>query len=170
MSAGLLLGSDRCRYSDRRSETRVRFAPQAREETRKIVQRDTERDGLETGGLLIGSISHQLIEVVMVSDAGPGAVRCEDSFRPDYEFLLAVGDEVSARTNGAVAGVGIWHSHPHGSKVPSPQDLGQWAMHLQGLRVSRLVAVIAYPTYHGGWEASRFVVRAGADRPMCNPA
>jgi hypothetical protein len=85
----------------------------------------TSGDHCETGGVLFGGID-DFLKVVWIDEAsGPPP----DSDASTVGFICGIAgvqdlhEERKARTKGAVAFVGMWHTHPHGIPVPSPTDL-----------------------------------------------
>lgn len=89
-----------------------------------------EHDPLETGGILLGYVAPSGtadgpgdVVVVDALGAGPRAEHYERSFQPDHDWQVTEVAERYERSDGVSGYVGDWHSHPHGTSVPSRQDL-----------------------------------------------
>lgn len=144
--------------STQHSDIPVRIASGARRTLVEIAQASTGRDGLEVGGVLIGAVHRDLVEVVEVHAPGPRSVRSEHEFRSDPAHDMALIAAAVERSDGQLGEVGHWHTHPVACRAPSPADLSAIA----GLRalsgLERAVAVIAVPVA-GSWDLEAIVVR-----------
>jgi integrative and conjugative element protein (TIGR02256 family) len=81
-------------------------------------------DGLESGGVLIGSRADD--GSFVVSDAsGPAAdsLRTSNMIRHDTRYYARWAE---ARAHTGDIPLGIWHEHPNGSLEPSTVDLRSW--------------------------------------------
>lgn len=78
---------------------------------------------LETGGLLLGSLSGQ-DELVVTTIVGPGrnAIHRPWSFDPDQDWHERALAKVYADSGRKVQYLGDWHSHPNGRASLSPHD------------------------------------------------
>lgn len=76
----------------------------------------------ETGGLLMGWVYADGIEVTTVIGAGPGAIMSPRSFTPDRDWQYEQIDRLFYDTNGAIRYLGEWHSHPSASTGLSGLD------------------------------------------------
>ncbi len=87
-----------------------------------IVRAASASHPLETGGLLVGyrREEHQVIEAVI--QAGPHARHAPDRFEPDHEWQCEQLDSLYLRSNGRLAYLGEWHSHPNSSASMSSLD------------------------------------------------
>ena len=88
------------------------------------------RDGLETGGILLG---HQHddghLSVTVAGDPGPRAQRGRRSFRRDHDHAQSLAGAAYARDRSVW--IGDWHTHPDGPEHPSPIDLRSYVDVLQ---------------------------------------
>ena len=76
----------------------------------------------ETGGLLMGFVQAERIDVVKIIGAGPEAVLSRSSFTPDRDWQYEQIDRLFSETGGAIRYLGEWHSHPTGSTHLSALD------------------------------------------------
>lgn len=91
--------------------------------------RQSERvngDRTETGGVLFGEVDEflKIIWIDEVSGAPPDSVASPAGFLCGTAGVMEMHDEKKKRTRGAVAFVGMWHTHPKELPRPSPTDLG----------------------------------------------
>lgn len=83
------------------------------------------RDGLETGGVLLGHDRDELVEITVAGDPGPAAVRQSTRFRRDLAHAQQLGDD-AFEADGSVW-LGEWHTHPMGLTTPSELDHRSYA-------------------------------------------
>lgn len=111
-------------------------------------------DGLETGGILLGT-DHGLAGPIVVEHCGgpgPKAVRRSNYFRRDLEHAATVA------ANAAVADgsswIGEWHTHGIAMPEPSSRDLRTYQILLDDpdLAFARILAVIVLAAPDGGWQ------------------
>jgi integrative and conjugative element protein (TIGR02256 family) len=76
----------------------------------------------ETGGILIGRSSGDVIDVLAASDAGLAAISRPTRFERDGAYCQRFLEEVAAKMGPGVDYVGEWHSHPGSSASPSVRD------------------------------------------------
>ena len=83
-------------------------------------------DRTETGGVLFGEVDEFLKVgwIDEVSGPPPDSVASPAGFLCGTAGVLEMHNEKKKRTNGSVAFVGMWHTHPKGLPKPSPTDLG----------------------------------------------
>lgn len=104
------------------------------------------RDGLETGGILVGHESADgTIKISSAGDAGPKALRESRRFLRDLDHaqaLAAVAFEASR-----AQWVGEWHTHPSGQIEPSQLDLDTYIHHLvdPDLEFNSFASVVVTP-------------------------
>jgi integrative and conjugative element protein (TIGR02256 family) len=100
------------------------------------------RDGLETGGILLGSDTASHILISRAGDPGPRAHRTEDSFLRDLAHAQEIANE--AWNEDGHQWIGEWHTHPTGDLKPSALDLHSYLQHLHDpeLHLDRFVAII----------------------------
>ncbi len=85
-------------------------------------------DGLETGGILLGTSSGNLIEVRHAGDPGPLAQRGTHTFNRDLDHAQHLAE--AAWVEDQSLWIGEWHTHPTGDLTPSPLDLDSYLRHL----------------------------------------
>lgn len=102
-------------------------------------------DGLETGGILLGTDVADGITIRHAGDAGPNAIRGECTFSRDLEHAQRISK--LAWTEDGSQWIGEWHTHPTGELVPSDVDLRSYQRHLHDpeLTFDRFVAIITRP-------------------------
>ena len=95
-----------------------------------VVAQAQDHTPLETGGILLGYVASTGTpdaagDVVVIDALGPGPQAEHDGrmFTPDHDWQVAELAKRYARSDGVAGYVGDWHSHPHGTAVPSRQDL-----------------------------------------------
>jgi len=76
----------------------------------------------ETGGILIGRSSRDVVDVLAASDAGLNAVSRPTRFERDGAYCQRYLEEVATKTGTGIDYVGEWHSHPGSSAIPSVRD------------------------------------------------
>lgn len=79
---------------------------------------------LETGGVLLGYWSEAPTSPVVTHVLGPGpqAIHEHDRFVPDYEFHDREVARLYRKSNGGLAYIGDWHSHPGNPGYLSKSD------------------------------------------------
>lgn len=78
----------------------------------------------EEGGLLVGSISGDMITVHGASGPGPNSKRTRSTYLADHHHDACYLLDVQQEFDGQIYEVGGWHSHPQGSATsPSTADL-----------------------------------------------
>lgn len=75
----------------------------------------------ESGGILIGQFSDDVVLITRAGDAGPNAYHAPVGFRRDGEHAQQLRDRAVAASGGRDDYVGEWHSHPTDA-LPSPKD------------------------------------------------
>lgn len=83
------------------------------------------RDGLETGGVLLGHDRDELLEITVAGGPGPAALRRPTRFRRDLAHAQKLGDD-AFEADGSVW-LGEWHTHPMGPTTPSDLDHRSYA-------------------------------------------
>jgi len=101
-----------------------------------------DKDGLETGGILLGHDDGSNIRIAVAGDPGPNAVRTADRFLRDREHAQRIATD--AWESGRAQWVGEWHTHPNTAPVPSDIDLASYMNHLADdeLGFTRFVSII----------------------------
>jgi integrative and conjugative element protein (TIGR02256 family) len=111
------------------------------------------KDGLETGGILLGCDDAAAGEthVTLVGGPGPNAQRRADFFCRDLAYAIELGDQAYAR-DGSVW-VGEWHTHPGAQVRPSRRDLRTYRGFLEDpvLEFEHFACVIV--ASDDGWES-----------------
>lgn len=112
---------------------------------------------LETGGVLIGSVSilRRCFTVSRVLEAPPDSLRSENSFVLGIKDLKKNVRDAWSRSGESLNYVGVWHSHPNGGG-PSALD----RMSLMKMRVHRLGA----PCISLIWTPERYEILIDAGR------
>jgi integrative and conjugative element protein (TIGR02256 family) len=109
-----------------------------------MITRDAtrSRDGLETGGILLGIDSTERIFIRHAGDAGPQAHRGPHAFLRDLEHAQRLAE--SAWKQDGSQWLGEWHTHPSGALTPSELDISSYLRHLKDpdLQFNRFIAII----------------------------
>jgi NTE family protein len=106
---------------------------------------------VETGGLVFGEFD-EAVNVLWVNEVvgpPPDSSASETQFECGTEGTLKANAEAKHRSRGAIAYLGIWHTHPISAPLPSATDYMGMAQILleQGLQVSRqLLLIIGHTT------------------------
>lgn len=137
------------------ADVRLSIADQAAEAMRCAAT--LSRDGLETGGILLGRDLDErgVIEVVVAGGPGPRALRERTRFSRDFDHSDRLAQLWYDRDG--LQWVGDWHTHPHGPAGPSTVDLGSAAQLLADFELGfeAVVTVIVTPGMGGGWRRPR---------------
>jgi integrative and conjugative element protein (TIGR02256 family) len=112
-------------------------------------------DGLETGGILLGS-DHSPSGPILVrhcGDPGPAAIRRHNYFRRDLAHARALAADAAA-ADGSVW-IGEWHTHGITMPEPSSRDLRTYQKLLDDpqLAFARILAVIVLVGPKASWQA-----------------
>lgn len=99
-------------------------------------------DGLETGGILLGTDDGGVIVIKHAGDPGPEAKRSERAFVRDNDHARRLANEVWVLDGSQW--IGEWHTHPNLELIPSSLDLNSYFRHLRDpeLGLERFVAII----------------------------
>lgn len=99
-------------------------------------------DGLETGGILLGTDEEQIITIRHAGGPGPKALRETNRFLRDLAHAQELADR--AWKTDRSQWIGEWHTHPSGDLRPSQYDLHAYSKHLHDpeLGFSRFVSII----------------------------
>lgn len=113
---------------------------------------------METGGMLLGYIAdNNDVVVTAIIGPGPAAKSSRNAFEPDAEFQQVELEAHYRATEGMESYLGDWHTHPHGSSIPSRTDKSTLA-HIAFTTSSRIkhpiMAIAGNAT--GGWELEAF--------------
>lgn len=100
------------------------------------------RDGLETGGILLGPDTASTILISRAGGPGPQAHRTEHSFLRDLAHAQSLAN--AAWDEEGHQWIGEWHTHPTGDLTPSALDLHSYLQHLHDpeLHLDWFVAII----------------------------
>ena len=135
----------------------VSFTPQAAAAISGLAA--AASDGLETGGILLGTdqvLGGQIL-VRHCGGPGPAAVRRRNYFRRDLAHAAALAED-AAKADGS-AWIGEWHTHGIDMPEPSTRDLRTYRALLNDpeLGFARVlsVVVLADPDPDAGWKAPR---------------
>lgn len=78
---------------------------------------------METGGMLLGYIAdNNDVVVTAIIGPGPAAKGSRYAFEPDAEYQQVELEAHFRATEGIESYLGDWHTHPHGSSLPSRTD------------------------------------------------
>ena len=127
----------------------------AREAVGSILREaPTSRDGLETGGILLGVDQRGtgVVTVTVAGGPGPKALRAPRRFLRDLDHAQRLAD--SAWVSSESIWVGEWHTHTIDSPFPSPMDLGTYLRLLRDpdLEFDFLISIIVTGS-QTGWES-----------------
>jgi integrative and conjugative element protein (TIGR02256 family) len=124
------------------------------------------RDGLETGGILLGTEYDQRVEVLHAGGPGPNARRGVDFFFRDLEHAQQISD--AAWSTDHSQWIGEWHTHLIGSLVPSRTDLSSYRRHLADpeLGFVHFIAIVVGLHPRSGITAAAWVVEPDRVRPV----
>ncbi|MFL6145158.1 MAG: Mov34/MPN/PAD-1 family protein [Labedaea sp.] len=81
-------------------------------------------DGLETGGILLGTAEPAAIVVRHAGRPGPNAIRRMDFFQRDLQHAQSFADRAFALDHSIW--IGEWHTHVHALPRPSSRDLATY--------------------------------------------
>ncbi|MGC4989853.1 Mov34/MPN/PAD-1 family protein [Nocardia salmonicida] len=100
------------------------------------------RDGLETGGVLLGTDHNGDILITSAGTPGPKARRASQSFDRDLDHVNQLA--TAAWQSDGSLWIGEWHTHPSGDLLPSELDLTSYLRHVHDpeLHLDRFVAII----------------------------
>ncbi|WP_426939764.1 Mov34/MPN/PAD-1 family protein [Pseudarthrobacter sp. S6] len=116
------------------------------------------RDGLETGGILLGTDDGR--EIVVRHAGGPGAKAHRESNRFLRDLAHAQQLAELAWKEDQSQWIGEWHTHPSGDLSPSNYDLEAYARHLHDPELSfrRFLTIIVGLTRTGEIMAVAWIV------------
>jgi integrative and conjugative element protein (TIGR02256 family) len=131
----------------------VLFTTDAAERTADLAA--AAHDGLETGGILLGT-DHGLAGQIIVrrcGGPGPAAIRRRAYFRRDLAHAATVAADAAAADGSAW--IGEWHTHGNAMSEPSDHDLRTYQKLLDDpdLVFARILAVIVLAGPGGNWRA-----------------
>lgn len=81
-------------------------------------------DGLETGGILLGTAEPDAIVVRHAGRPGPDAIRRRDFFQRDLQHAQSFADRAFALDRSIW--IGEWHTHLHTPPRPSTRDFATY--------------------------------------------
>lgn len=116
------------------------------------------RDGLETGGILLGTDRGQEVVIRQAGGPGPKARRESNRFLRDLTHAQQLAE--LAWKEDQSQWIGEWHTHPSGDLTPSNYDLKAYSRHLHDPELSfkRFLTIIVVPTPTGEFTAAAWVV------------
>jgi integrative and conjugative element protein (TIGR02256 family) len=86
-------------------------------------------NGLETGGILLGTDSPECAPMILVAGLpGPKAIHRPQYFSRDTEYAQRLANDAWAESRAQW--IGEWHTHPEGQASPSAADLNSYAGHV----------------------------------------
>ena len=110
----------------------------------KVITTEAQRsmDGLETGGILLGTDTPEGIFIRHAGDPGPNARRSPVTFLRDLRHAQQLAE--TAWREDRSQWVGEWHTHPMADLTPSSLDVDSYRRHLRDrdLRLDHFVAII----------------------------
>lgn len=90
----------------------------------EIMQRETQKDPeIETGGILLGSISERTMVITLASGPGPSAKKEKTGFLKDREYCQSILNKRYEESGTKEIYLGEWHYHPSRNNNPSNRDL-----------------------------------------------
>lgn len=100
------------------------------------------RDGLETGGILLGIDHAGDVLITRAGTPGPRARRASHSFHRDLDHANQLA-ALAWQTDGS-QWIGEWHTHPSRELTPSQLDLTSYLRHVHDpeLRLDQFIAII----------------------------
>lgn len=100
------------------------------------------QDGLETGGILLGTDTTGTVVIYDAGGPGPNAKRAPNAFHRDLNHAQTLAE--TAWKAHRWQWLGEWHTHLSGQLAPSDLDLTSYMRHLHDaeLKFGRFVAVI----------------------------
>lgn len=100
-------------------------------------------DGLETGGILLGTDQPERLIIRHAGGPGPLAQRSPNTFSRDLAHAQSIADIAWEKDRSVW--IGEWHTHPAGDLTPSPLDLNSYTQHLNDpdLGLHHFVAIVA---------------------------
>lgn len=114
---------------------------------------------LETGGVLIGSITGNCALITRATGPGPNAEHTPTEFRRDGEYSQWVLDETAIQSDGSQDYIGEWHSHPKNSG-PSGKDFAslRWIAQNPKYAIAQPVLGICGKQKDDSWIMSFYVL------------
>lgn len=110
--------------------------------------RQLEPDQLEAGGLLIGHLRGQHIEVTMATEPMRGDRRKRMSFLRRDRGHFAIANQLWEQSGHLCGYVGEWHTHPEPDPIPSSIDTRQWSAIMKEDRLPRLFIIAGTRSWH----------------------
>ena len=138
------------------------------QEVWRVIAREAtrSRDGLETGGILLGSDDFNDIVIRHAGGPGPNARREPDRFLRDLAYAQRLA-EIAWKEDQS-QWIGEWHTHPSGDLAPSSYDLDAYSRHLRDpeLGFNRFIAVIVGVTLTREATSVVWIVDQESARPV----
>ncbi|MEV5480028.1 MULTISPECIES: Mov34/MPN/PAD-1 family protein [Streptomyces] len=134
--------------------TTVRLTPAAARTVATELR--TADHATETGGILLGHHSADVVTIHHAGTPGPAAVRTPTYFLRDRAHAQMLADQAFA-ADGSVW-IGEWHTHPTGRPIPSARDTATYQQLLGDpeLGFTSVVALILAPR-DGQWTGTAWV-------------
>ncbi len=105
----------------------VRLDPAAQREILAWIRRNARVNGptIETGGLLFGEFNEptKIVWITEISGPPPDSQASAQAFICGTDGTHADAAERKSRTKGSVSFIGMWHTHPVSTPMPSTTDL-----------------------------------------------
>ncbi|MFG3149109.1 Mov34/MPN/PAD-1 family protein [Streptomyces sp. NPDC048243] len=119
----------------------------------------------ETGGILLGHHSADVVTIHHAGTPGPAAVRTPTYFLRDRAHAQTLADQAFA-ADGSVW-IGEWHTHPAGHPAPSARDTTTYQKLLEDpeLGFTSVVAVI-FARGVGPWTGAAWAAQNGSVVPV----
>jgi hypothetical protein len=159
--------------SERQSRCRIRMSAEAKSRIFDVVRDSSEKDGLESGGLLFSYVptTPDFLEVIGASGFGPAAIRKRHSLIPDSAHQAAL--ILEAEEAGLIC-CGEWHSHPPGSDGASYRTLSEQDLVVMSRRralsgAAAYLSVLAVRDA-GRWDLQAWVISEGVGRDRAEQA
>jgi integrative and conjugative element protein (TIGR02256 family) len=124
------------------------------------------RDGLETGGILLGTDDSQTITIRHAGGPGPKAFRETNRFLRDLAHAQKLA--ALAWATDRSQWIGEWHTHPSGNLRPSQYDLDAYSKHLHDpeLGFNRFVSILVGHSPSGEVLMVPWVIDRKSARPV----
>jgi integrative and conjugative element protein (TIGR02256 family) len=105
----------------------------------------------ESGGVLLGRRRGDHIEIIAVTEPGPGDIRQRAFFHRRDPSHQESAIRFWQESNGEVDYVGEWHTHPEFHPTPSHLDCEQWRKASLAYGKPLVVIIVGIKTFFCAW-------------------